>query len=158
MVETINMIPGLGVSVDEVREAVEQDNERTRGSSRDQRICICGHPVTRHKSVAGRVRCMPSRMRCLCEELVAVVEVSDTRVFLRRTTGVGPRHALAKGLAMTYEREGRIEWLVDVVCSRCGATNPLPAGLRKFKGEARVVDEMPQASRLLCASCIRGMR
>lgn len=102
-------------------EALEvSENEIIRSRVRDGRICICGHPNTRHSSYADIVACNPTKMACDCKQIRLVLEVSDTRLFLRKTTGSGTSHALSKSVAKAQELGVEMEWLVEPKCDKCG--------------------------------------
>lgn len=153
---TVTEIPGMpGLKVEEIIAGLE---ETRLANERDRRVCMCGHPVARHKELRGQIRCQPSRMACKCSDCVPAVEVSNTRFFLRKTTGPGAQHALARGLLAAAQAGVEIRWLVDVTCSACGSDEAVPAGLmRTVSGEARVAWENPEATRLLCGACITGL-
>jgi hypothetical protein len=85
----------------------------------DRRICICGHPVSRHDSETGK--CKPARFECPCKRKHAVLDVPNTRYFLSRTMGSGEKHALTRGIflarrAMGEDFDERAEWLVELKC------------------------------------------
>jgi len=86
---------------------------------RDNRICICGHPVTRHTVAGALTICKPTKMDCPCKRCRPVVKVSDLRPFLRKTEGSGGLHALARGMYALTQKDGKIDWLEDLVCDRC---------------------------------------
>lgn len=137
--------------------ALDRDRAR-RGGDRDRRVCLCGHPLARHKEARGRVVCQPSRMSCACADAQGVLEVSDTRLFLRKTSGIGVDHALVKGLAASVEAGATVKWIVDVECSKCGSGDALPVGLMQtVGGRVGIAMENPQATRFLCAGCIEEM-
>jgi hypothetical protein len=126
---------------------------------RDGRICACGHPVSRHKDEAGVgiIFCRPSRMLCPCQEPYPVIEVRDTRLFVFRTTGIGPEHALQRGIDKCREKGIDITWLVPKRCERpgCGGTRdvqstPLSSRMRPIPEESRI-------NVLMCIGCRSGL-
>ena len=136
----------MGLWMDE-EEAAEVAELRAGTRTRDARICSCGHPATRHAvvEVPGRgplTRCKPGRSMCACGGLAPVLEARDTRTFLAKTDGPGPRHALMTGvekLAAKYPDEdpsGLVTWLVDLRCpvEGCQVTG---LGVRPFPLDAK---------------------
>lgn len=107
---------GLGLTAEEEEELFAAREKR---APRNGEICICGHPMTRHREVDLRVsgrglfwKCTPAKTVCACRHPKAVLEATDTRPFLRRTTGNGPAHALPNGLRGLVDKPGRgYEWL-----------------------------------------------
>ena len=109
-----------------LEEAVEKDNLlRQKPPERDGRICLCGHPTSRHTIANGLVFCKPTRMECPCKKVRAVVESSDVRPFLRKTEGSGPMHALGRGLAAAITKGLDVAWLIEKKCDRCGTEGPV---------------------------------
>lgn len=106
----------MGIDLAEVLEA---DKSVLGKREKDNRICICGHPMARHTQVAGITMCKPSRMDCPCKKARAVVEVSDMRPFLRKTEGSGAMHALTRGMAQLASVGKQAKWIVPLVCDRC---------------------------------------
>lgn len=111
--------------------AIQMDKAlKDRSGLRDKRVCICGHGVTKHTDVAGAVMCKPSRMECPCKKVRPVLDVDDTRVFLRRTVGGGAMHALSRGLSALVMSGKSATWIVELKCDRCGnldeIVNPVP--------------------------------
>ncbi len=99
----------------------------------DKRICICGHPLSRHDETNG-MSCRPARFDCPCVRAVAVLEVPDNRYFLARNEGSGEKHALMRGIFMAqkgmpdrFDDEAKL--LVELKCMNpaCGnETNLFP--------------------------------
>lgn len=113
-------IESLGISVEEAIETDRHITGLTRGKRRDNRVCICGHAMTRHVEQDGVSRCFPSRMACVCQGTRPVLEVSDTRLFLRKTTGPGKEHALLRGLSALVLKGGEASWIENLSCELCG--------------------------------------
>jgi hypothetical protein len=143
-----NVFDFLDFTVDE---AIEANEELTQRGPRDQRVCLCGHPVSRHMEIMGIVRCKPSKMECSCKKVTPVLEVSDLRVFLRKTDGSGPMHALGRGLAAAVQKEINVKWLVEPECERCknkGPVSPVAATVSGF-----IANHDTGYNALLCANC-----
>jgi hypothetical protein len=92
----------------------------------DKRICICGHPMSRHDA-ENDMSCRPARFDCACVRAIPVLEVPDNRYFLARNEGSGEKHALMRGIFMARkgmeERfEEEAQWLVEMKCMNpaCG--------------------------------------
>lgn len=122
-----------------------------QGRRRDGRICVCGHPMTRHAMLSGLVYCKPTRMECPCKKARPVVEASDTRPFLRKTEGQGAMHALGRGLLAASRDGHRVEWLVPRQCDRCGTEGPVSPVPVTQRGVA--VNEATGFDALLCNKC-----
>jgi hypothetical protein len=143
-------LAALGMDLEEV---VEMDSVlRTRPAQRDGRICLCGHGIMKHSEFGGHVNCKPSKMDCPCKRIRPVIDVEDTRPFLRKTQGAGPMHALARGLAALAVSGKEAEWIVDLVCDRCEEESsilyPVPVTQSGFAStEATGYDA------LLCPTC-----
>jgi hypothetical protein len=108
----------------------------------DRRICMCGHAMDRHKvtSTLGTnnvipilksndpsvpFSCTPNAQSCSCRRLIPVLEVSNTKYFLKKTAGSGELHALTRGIrALSRVKDNSITWLVEPTCFLCGATGP----------------------------------
>lgn len=143
-------LAALGLDVDEVMEI--DSTLRTRPAVRDGRICLCGHGVGKHLEVGGVVLCKPSKMDCPCKKLRPVIDAEDTRPFLRKTQGGGASHALTRGLAALAESGKDANWIVDLVCDRCGkehkSLTPVPV-----TKDGRAVSAATGYDALLCPDC-----
>lgn len=152
------MIPGLPFTIEEVNEDEQERKNRVGRRSGDGQVCLCGHPFNRHSEVRGTIVCQPTRMSCGCRDQVAALVVQDTRVFLRKTVGVGIRHALTLGLKAAVEAGHSVEWVIPTGCSQCGAAKAFPVGMRRGVDGIRVVEDddgtSPEATRLLCERCM----
>jgi hypothetical protein len=96
----------------------------------DRRICMCGHALDRHKAEAtlgwdkpipilkwnnpsDPFKCTPNAQSCSCRRLIPVLEVSNTKYFLKKTNGSGELHALTRGLRALAKVQNHImKWLV----------------------------------------------
>ena len=148
MSENGNAFSHFDFSLDDALEA--NDSLAQRGP-RDQRVCLCGHAVSRHTEIAGIAMCKPSKMECSCKKMRPVLRVTDLRVFLRKTDGSGPMHALGRGMATAVARGVGIEWLVEAKCDRCGAEGPMSPVAVTQAGHAASHDTGYNA--LLCGEC-----
>lgn len=88
------------------------------------KVCICGHPVSRHELVGtDYARCrLYSTTPCNCAEkarAVLEVEPGHTRSFQRKARGKERPHALDAGLAKAVERGAKFSWLT-LTCDSCG--------------------------------------
>lgn len=124
-------LEAMGLSADRV---IETDNALKQRGTRDGRICMCGHGLAKHNLETGL--CKPSAMDCPCRNPRPVIDVEDTRVFLRRTVGGGELHALARGLGALSALGKSFEWLIDLKCDRCKAVDevvtPVPVTATGF--------------------------
>lgn len=143
-------LSAFGLSKEEV--LVIDETLKDRPTTRDGRICICGHGAGRHKMIGGYSVCNPSRMSCPCKALRAVLDVEDTRSFLRKTSGGGPLHALTRGIAaMPEEKYKTAKWLVEMKCDRCGEVSNLAPVPVTQNGIA--TDYPTGYDALLCETC-----
>lgn len=134
----------------EEAQAADEELKKPK-SKRDRRICLCGHPMARHTNLSGMVYCKPTRMECPCKKPRPVLEVSDVRPFLRKTSGAGPLHALGRGLAAAAAKGIEVRWLVEMKCDRCGKAGPISPVPVTQRGIA--VNEATGFDALLCADC-----
>lgn len=118
MTDPREALEAMGLSADRV---IETDKALQQRGPRDGRICMCGHGVSKHNAESNV--CQPSAMDCPCRVIRPVIEVEDTRVFLRKTAGGGEMHALARGLGALSALGKSFEWLIDLKCDRCGAVD-----------------------------------
>lgn len=140
----------LDFTLEEAR-SVDERLSRRQGRLRDGRICGCGHPVSRHTNVSGIVYCKPTKMECPCKRIRPVIEVSDTRSFLRKTEGGGVYHALTRGLQAAVASRHKIEWLVEEKCDRCGVEGKVAPVPVTSNGVA--MHEATGYDALLCKTC-----
>ena len=142
-------LAALGI---DLQEAVEMDESLKRRGPRDTRVCLCGHGMAKHKVIAGRIICKPSAMYCKCTKPRAVLDVEDTRFFLRSTQGGGSMHALSRGLSALALAGKNATWIIEMKCDRCGAVDevltPVPVSM-----EGRVRTEDTGLHGLLCHTC-----
>jgi hypothetical protein len=137
-----------------LEEAIKADSLVTTKRERDGRICNCGHPAGRHHEEFGVVVCNPSRMPCLCKKIKPVLEASDVRPFLRKTTGSGALHALGRGLQAAVTQGIKVEWLIEMKCQRCQAEGPIsPASVTQ---NGIISNEPTGFDAMLCQDCRKG--
>lgn len=140
----------LDFTFEEAQEANEQLAKSRLG--RDKRICICGHPMSRHTlNPRGQVVCKPTAMYCPCKEKRAVLEVEDCRDFLFKTAGSAKFHALGRGITVAIEKGHKVEWIIDIRCDRCGEEKPIVPVAVSQHGVIR--DEATGYDALLCRDC-----
>ena len=143
----------------DLSEATKVDKKLTKKPSRDNRICVCGHAMARHKEdeYSGLTECKPSRMYCPCQTPRAVLEVEDIRVFLRQTWGPKAEHALVRGMVALAEADKEAKWIDDpLVCDKCqkkGSVFPVP-----LTKNNKVAQEATAKNALLCDECIEELR
>ena len=128
---TESALARFGLTVEEVMTA--DAALQVRNNVRDQRVCICGHPMARHAPTDRHIKstdedgketiftthtggCQPSKMSCPCAQERVVLTASDIRPFLRKTQGGGRAHALMRGIAALEERGGTVEWMKEPEC------------------------------------------
>lgn len=162
----------LGIS-SEVMDNAKDDRQKSRGPT-DRRICLCGHGTNKHQDptigddqrnryvdgpVAERAYiCYPNaNVVCPCKLPTPVIVVSDSRWFLRKTTGGGHLHALIKGIISLQKIDkATVDWLIVPTCARCGESgidkNILPVPLTK---EFRLTHDGKSDGydRFLCEEC-----
>ena len=146
-----NVFEFLDFTEDEAREAVLQKEKHD--GNKDGRICICGHPVGRHEFITGlgKHACSANKNNCPCKNLRAVIEVENARIFLRKTTGAGPLHALGHGILKAIESGQTVRWLVEQKCDRCGKESKLSPVAVSSRGV--VMNEATGLDALVCAEC-----
>lgn len=141
----------MGMTPEEVDEADAELIEK-KSHPTNRQICICGHAIARHTVTHGAVYCKPARMECPCKKPHAVLETSDSRLFIRKTDGGGPLHALSRGIRMAMTKGKSVTWLIEMRCDRCGETAdrmiPTPVSQRGI-----ATDYATGYDALLCPSC-----
>lgn len=110
----IDPLSKFGISSETVEERTALF--KAEGYDRDGRICICGHPMKRHNTDTFPTTCTPSRLQCPCKKARPVIEVSDTRRFLKKTRGSGPDHALILGIHSANKAGDEIKYLSEPTC------------------------------------------
>lgn len=114
------ILADMGIELDE---AVEIDQMLQTRVRRDRRVCLCGHGVARHSDEYGAVQCRSNKWNCKCKKIQPVLEVQDTRLFMRKTEGPGAFHALNRGIVSAAAKEHEMSWIEGaLVCHKCGDT------------------------------------
>lgn len=151
--EALEALEAMGISLEEAEKADRVSRETPRRErDRDISVCLCGHGSARHIVVNGTVFCKPSRMECPCKKLRPVLEATDTRKFLRKTTGGGALHALTLGILSHVKENKSVTWIVDLKCDRCGKDdkNVVPVPVTQH---GRAVGYATGYDALLCREC-----
>lgn len=147
-----SILADMGLDPDE---AIEADQRLKTKPRRDPRICVCGHAVNKHVPESGA--CEPTRYKCPCRQMIAVLTVEDTRLFLRKTTGPASEHALTRGIAALAEAGKGCEWIEEThKCFKCGGGDRLRAVPTNQDGTL-VKYEHSQYNILVCADCYKEM-
>ena len=141
----------------DVEDVKKVEERKYEAKHRDARICVCGHPMTRHTIVNGLVFCKPTRLECPCKTTKPVLEAEDVRYFIRRTQGPGPEHALARGIFASINAGKGVKWIIEMSCDRCNEVRedltPAPVTQRGVIS----YDEPTGFDALLCRQCREEM-
>ena len=138
------------------------DIYRVNTRSNDRRICICGHAMSRHPFDKYQQRhiCKPGQLSCPCLAPRAVIEVPNTRYFMRKSRGSGSKHALAMGYGASKEALGeeefteKIKWLVEPKCDICGAeTKYYPVRVTSTGKVLLDMDKDEGVTGFMCVEC-----
>lgn len=116
--ESMKNLAKTGISLEEIQK-VSAILKTTRLT--DDRVCICGHTMTKHnKATNGVITCKPSALSCQCKRMHPVLKSDNIRPFMRKTSGHRMEHALMLGIAKCIEVGATFEWLADpLICERC---------------------------------------
>jgi hypothetical protein len=135
---------------------------------KNDKICICGHGSGRHTwtEELQEHNCRPPKADCDCKNLVEVIKSTDTRPFVRKTSGNGNRHALILGMQSALEKGATVEWIVPSVCARCHEEGPTAPCV--VSPEGIIYDGIPERRdkeakkkiihKLLCQGCREGTK
>lgn len=138
------------------------DIYRVAARSGDRRICICGHAMSRHSFDKYQQRhvCKPGQLSCPCLSPRAVIDVPNTRYFMRKSRGSGAKHALAMGYGASKDALGeedfteKIEWLVEPKCDICGGeTKYYPVRVTKTGKVLLDMDKDEGVTAFMCSDC-----
>jgi len=147
---SMEALAATGLDIEKIQAVVEDLKEKRH---RDDRVCICGHTVAKHKSSGGFVSCIPSKLVCLCKSVVPVLRSDNIRPFMMKTYGHKEEHALMLGMVKAIELGATIEWIVPMQCSRCKAETrvfPVCVTSTGFK-----TPESVGYDRLICEQCFK---
>ena len=103
----------------DLQELCSRDKELKAPRAIDRRICLCGHPVVRHRTGEMTI-CIPARWQCHCRQVQSVMIVEDTRVFAKKSYGYGQDHALLRSLPELAKRGKKGKWLEGLSCMASG--------------------------------------
>lgn len=149
---TAEVLEAMGMTAEELLDTLETTRENVPRAHRDPRICLCGHGVQRHTVVNGIVYCKPTKMSCPCRKIRPVLEAQDSRLFVRKTLGAGPLHALALGIAAHVAARKSVRWIIDLACDRCGATG-VPIAPSPVTQRGTTAPDATGYDALLCTTC-----
>ena len=138
----------------------EEESEKLSSTRRkvERVICTCGHPKSRHQFLKnGTSSCQPGMMSCPCVIWNPVLKVEDTRPFMWKTTGIGPEHALTKGIIAMNQKKISGEWLPDAYkCVKCETTVGVTIYPLQRSGDNLIVTEdydFASVNLMLCETC-----
>lgn len=122
----------------------------------ERQICICGHALLRHTKSEVAGYCNFGKAWCDCNVPFPVLDPDDLRPFIYSTTGVGKKHALAKGLHTLRKNGKAARWLIERLCFRCGSESGLvfPTALTRDK---RIASGSGHTNALLCGECVEAL-
>ena len=149
-------LDSLGISSESVSKFI---NDRDR-YDQSKHVCICGHAINKHHGYeGGRGYCLTGRHECPCQKKNAVLFSNDTRYFMRKTYGLGSKHALSTGLLRLKQVGKKAYWLEEPTCwhPNCTLANPLIFPVSLDKG-SQIIDKPGPINVLLCESCILNMK
>lgn len=151
---TNDVLNNLGLTESELTGMREVLKEKNLSRQRDNRICICGHPINYHRSGV----CMPAKMVCPCQNAVAVLSCDDTRFFLRKTEGPGALHALTRGIVALTVKGKEAEWIDTPVCEYPECESPegtkvIPVPINTTVVPPRISYGPTKVNKFLCEEC-----
>ncbi len=146
----------LGVSEESVEKFL---NDRDRYDS-SKHVCICGHAINKHSGYEdNRGYCLTGRHWCPCSAKQPVLYANDTRYFMRKSYGLGSKHALSTGLKKLNDVGKSAHWISAPSCwnNNCTSANPLifPVSLSKSN---QILNEPGPVNVFLCETCILDMK
>lgn len=148
--EPQSALEALGLDANEIDEV----EFKISNAPMRKQICICGHGMLRHEEfMPGRWSCISGKMHCPCQNPASILVADDPRYFARRTEGVGPGHALSRGLR-ALERNGKsAKLLINASCQKCGDSEAklLPVAINRM---GRPSSKPEQINVLLCHDCV----
>ena len=91
----VDVFGGLAVNEESITRFLA-DRDRY---DKSKHVCICGHAINKHNGYEeGHGICQTGRHICPCLKKDPVIFANDTRYFMRKTYGLGSKHALSTGL------------------------------------------------------------
>jgi hypothetical protein len=154
--QAISPFESLGISVESVEKFLG-DRDRYDQS---KYVCICGHAINKHSGYeTGYGVCLTGRHYCPCRQKQPVLYANDTRYFMRKTFGLGSKHALSAGLLRLAQEGKKAHWLETPKCwsNNCQSGNPLifpvPLDLKN-----QIVNKPGPINVLMCETCILNMK
>jgi hypothetical protein len=162
---------------EEDAEAVLDEFEAEK--SLNGQICACGHTIKQHtfSSVVNKTMCKSGKQLCTCAYVNPVLRVSNSRFFMRKSTGHGPRHALTLGI-LSVIKENRLreeyvpakdekklkkqeitmEWINNPIsCEKCQAIDkklsPILLTTNRVRFDMDISDTDRLVTALLCEEC-----
>jgi hypothetical protein len=134
-------------------EAMDALDKADKYGKRDGRICICGHTLKSHSFVDARGVhvCNALKQACPCKTPRAVIESTNTRVFMRKTDGGGGLHALTKGISGAQKIGATVDWLIEIKCDRCATEGPIAPV--PISADGRIQGRATGYDALLCRTC-----
>lgn len=152
MSDARSILASMGLDADE---AIATDKRLKTKPRRDPRVCICGHAMNKHVPESGA--CEPTRYKCPCRMATPVLTVDDTRLFLRRSTGPGPEHALTRGIAALAEAGKSCDWIeTGGKCMKCESTEAIRAVPTDSTG-MKVIYDHSAFNIMVCVDCYKEM-
>jgi hypothetical protein len=153
MSDARDILAGMGLDPDQ---AIETDKRLKTKPRRDPRICVCGHAVNKHVPESGA--CEPTKYKCPCRHVNPVLTVEDTRMFLRKSTGPGPEHALTRGIAALAEAGRGCDWLEgSKLCFKCTTAGVNVRAVPTDSTGTKVLYDHSQFNILVCDPCYKEM-
>lgn len=127
---------------------------------RSKHVCICGHAINKHSGYErGLGACITGRHWCPCMAENPVLFANDTRYFMRKTYGLGSKHALSTGLAKLAQVGKKAYWLEQPSCwnPNCDQSNKLifPVSMDK---SSQIINEPGPINVFLCETCILNLK
>ncbi len=133
-------------------------------TTRDKRVCICGHPASAHAtqnpnaSIADawkrmkRDKCKTGKTTCPCDGFIEILESEKMNHFVFRTTTGGQNgHALYRGVAKALSEGKTVTWTNAnaLQCLICSRTEP-PLYIAAMTLGGRVSEEPQPKNVFLC--------
>ncbi len=133
-------------------EAVKSFEEIKKTNNRDGRICICGHGIGYHAFIDGRgvYKCNAQKQTCPCKSPRPVLITDNVKMFLHKTQGSAGLHALMQGMVAAEKANVFFEWVIDLVCDKCGDPNVVPCPVSQT---GQIMFKATGYDKFLCREC-----